>query len=97
MFKDKVVTVYQQIQDEICKGLEESDGSGTFEQELWDREGGGGGRTRIMQEGNVIEKGGVNFSAVHGTLPDSVRAMTFSLPAFPLLCTPRILSCQSYT
>jgi coproporphyrinogen III oxidase len=73
MFKDKVVTVYQQIQDEICKGLEESDGSGTFEQELWDREGGGGGRTRIMQEGNVIEKGGVNFSAVHGTLPDSVR------------------------
>lgn len=73
MFKDKVVSIYQEIQDEICKGLEESDGLGTFEQELWEREGGGGGRTRIMQNGDVIEKGGVNFSAVHGQLPENIK------------------------
>jgi len=73
MFKEKVVTTYQQIQDEICAALETADGLGKFEQEIWEREGGGGGRTRIMQNGNVIEKGGVNFSAVHGKLPEAIK------------------------
>jgi coproporphyrinogen III oxidase len=73
MFREKVTAIYQTIQDEICAALEECDGAGRFEQELWQREGGGGGRTRIMQNGNVIEKGGVNFSAVHGKLPDSIK------------------------
>jgi coproporphyrinogen III oxidase len=73
MFREKVTAIYQTIQDEICAALEECDGIGKFEQELWEREGGGGGRTRIMQNGNVIEKGGVNFSAVHGKLPDSIK------------------------
>lgn len=73
VFKDQVVAAYQQIQDEICKGLEITDGKALFEQELWDRAGGGGGRTRIMQGGDVIEKGGVNFSAVHGKLPEAVK------------------------
>jgi coproporphyrinogen III oxidase len=73
MFKEKVVATYQQIQDEICAALEIADGLGKFEQEIWQREGGGGGRTRIMQNGNVIEKGGVNFSAVHGKLPEAIR------------------------
>jgi coproporphyrinogen III oxidase len=73
MFKDKVAEVYQQIQDRICEGLVRTDGKGKFEEEVWQRDGGGGGRTRIMQNGNVIEKGGVNFSAVHGKLPESVR------------------------
>src|SRR5690606_16942085 len=41
--------------------------------DLWTRDGGGGGRTRIMQQGHVIEKGGVNFSAVFGELPDAVK------------------------
>jgi coproporphyrinogen III oxidase len=72
-FKDQVVAAFQQIQDGICDSLEQTDGGATFEQEIWTREGGGGGRTRIMQNGNVIEKGGVNFSAVHGVLPDSVK------------------------
>lgn len=40
---------------------------------IWQRDGGGGGRTRVMQQGNVIEKGGVNFSAVHGKLPEAVK------------------------
>lgn len=73
MFKDKVVAAYQQIQDEICQNLELTDGKAKFEEELWSRAGGGGGRTRIMQNGGVIEKGGVNFSAVHGKLPDAVK------------------------
>lgn len=73
VFKDKVVAAFQKIQDSICQGLEQSDGKGKFEEEIWSREGGGGGRTRILQNGNVIEKGGVNFSAVHGKLPDAIK------------------------
>ncbi len=73
MFKDKVAEAYQQIQDSICKGLAVADGKANFEEELWEREGGGGGRTRVIQQGNVIEKGGVNFSAVYGKLPEAVK------------------------
>jgi len=73
MFKDQVASAYREIQDEICKGLEQADGKARFEEELWDREGGGGGRTRVIQAGHVIEKGGVNFSAVHGKLPEAVK------------------------
>ena len=71
--KEQIAVAYQQLQDEICIGLEKADGSGKFLEEVWEREGGGGGRTRIMQNGSVIEKGGVNFSAVHGTLPLTVK------------------------
>ncbi|WP_431295161.1 coproporphyrinogen III oxidase [Pedobacter sp. P26] len=73
MFKEEVAVRYKQIQDEICHGLEIADGKGKFEEELWERSGGGGGRTRIMQNGAIIEKGGVNFSAVHGKLPEAVK------------------------
>ncbi|WP_442592239.1 oxygen-dependent coproporphyrinogen oxidase [Pedobacter sp. AW31-3R] len=73
MLKDKIVKEYQKIQDEICHSLELADGKGKFVQEIWEREGGGGGRTRIFQHGDVIEKGGVNFSAVYGKLPESVK------------------------
>ncbi|MGB4398650.1 MAG: oxygen-dependent coproporphyrinogen oxidase [Daejeonella sp.] len=71
--KEQVADAYKQIQDEICAGLELADGKGKFEEELWTREGGGGGRTRIIQNGNVLEKGGVNFSAVEGKLPDNIK------------------------
>lgn len=72
-FRDQIIAAYKSIQDEICSRLEQADGAGKFEEEIWEREGGGGGRTRILQNGNVIEKGGVNFSAVHGELPDAVK------------------------
>ena len=72
-FKEKVAQSYRQIQDQICKGLENADGLGKFEEEMWEREGGGGGRTRIMQGGRVIDRGGVNFSAVHGKLPEQIK------------------------
>jgi coproporphyrinogen III oxidase len=73
IFRDQVVAEYQKIQDTICAGLVTADGKSQFEEELWTRDGGGGGRTRIMQNGNVIEKGGVNFSAVYGKLPEAVK------------------------
>lgn len=57
------------LQDSICKGLEEADGKALFQEDLWERPGGGGGRTRVIRGGGVIEKGGVNFSAVHGQAP----------------------------
>lgn len=71
--KEQIAADYQQIQDEICKALELTDGGANFEEERWEREGGGGGRTRIIQNGNIFEKGGVNFSAVHGHLPHTMK------------------------
>ena len=71
--KEQIAEQYQQIQNEICAGLELVDGVGKFQEEIWNRDGGGGGRTRIIQNGNVLEKAGVNFSAVHGKLPDSIK------------------------
>ena len=58
------------LQDKICRGLEEADGGARFREDEWSREGGGGGRTRVMEEGAVFEKAGVNFSAVEGLLPE---------------------------
>lgn len=71
MDKKEISNWFMGLQDEICAGLEELDGMGTFRQDEWHREGGGGGRTRVI-EGAIIEKGGVNFSAVHGTMPAQI-------------------------
>jgi coproporphyrinogen III oxidase len=63
------------LQDNICEQLAEEDGGAPFIEENWIREEGGGGRTRVMANGKVIEKGGVNFSHVFGdTLPPSATA-----------------------
>ena len=62
------------LQDTICSQLEAIDGQ-RFVEDDWERAGGGGGRTRVMQEGGFIEKGGVNFSHVFGDqLPPSATA-----------------------
>lgn len=66
----EVVESFKQIQDDICLSMEKIDG-GSFKEDLWSRPGGGGGRTRII-EGDVIEKGGVNFSHVNGKLTDKM-------------------------
>lgn len=71
--KEAIALAYKEIQDEICQALEKLDGSASFEEELWEREGGGGGRTRIIQNGRILEKGGVNFSAVYGKLPETLK------------------------
>jgi coproporphyrinogen III oxidase len=58
------------LQDKICRALEVTDGKAKFREDQWHREGGGGGRTRVMEGGAIFEKAGVNFSAVAGTLPE---------------------------
>jgi coproporphyrinogen III oxidase len=70
--KEEIALIYQQMQEYICKGLEEGDGQGKFIEDRWERTGGGGGRTRIFQDGAIIEKGGVAFSAVHGPTPEKI-------------------------
>ncbi|MBU2706008.1 oxygen-dependent coproporphyrinogen oxidase [Zooshikella marina] len=63
------------LQDKICEQLAEMDGHAEFVEESWEREAGGGGRTRVIANGAVFEKGGVNFSHVYGEgLPPSATA-----------------------
>jgi coproporphyrinogen III oxidase len=63
------------LQDQICSGLEAEDGSGRFKEDAWQREAGGGGRTRVLEQGDVFEQAGVNFSHVFGDhLPPSATA-----------------------
>ncbi|MDM1708837.1 oxygen-dependent coproporphyrinogen oxidase [Thiopseudomonas alkaliphila] len=64
------------LQDRICAAFEEADGQATFFEDKWEREAGGGGRTRVIADGALIEKGGVNFSHVYGgQLPASASAI----------------------
>lgn len=69
----QVTQFMQNLQDSVCTGLEALDGSAKFAQDEWQRPEGGGGRSRVIGNGSVFEKGGVNFSAVFGTqLPPSI-------------------------
>ncbi len=70
--KENISSWFQELQNDICNALEEIDGSGKFISDKWDREKGGGGDTRVIQDGSVFEKGGVNFSAVHGETPAKI-------------------------
>jgi coproporphyrinogen III oxidase len=62
------VDFFRGLQDRICAGLEAADGAGRFREDSWTREGGGGGRSRVMIDGGVFEKAGVNFSEVFGEM-----------------------------
>ncbi len=68
--KENITEWLKNLQDNICKSLEAEDGLAKFKEENWTREEGGGGRSRVIENGNVIEKGGVMFSAVSGKTPD---------------------------
>ncbi|MGO4920378.1 oxygen-dependent coproporphyrinogen oxidase [Maribacter spongiicola] len=72
--KDKFYAYIEQLQDTITSKLEEVDGTASFKEDIWVRPEGGGGRTRVIENGAVLEKGGVNISGVHGELPDSMKA-----------------------
>lgn len=61
------------LQDKICHELEGADGMAKFKEDVWQRQGGGGGRTRVIMDGRVIEKGGVNVSAVFGEVTPDIR------------------------
>jgi coproporphyrinogen III oxidase len=60
--KEDISYWFKELQQVICQQLESCDGKGEFITDPWQRTGGGGGLTRIMNGGNIIEKGGVNFS-----------------------------------
>jgi coproporphyrinogen III oxidase len=71
--RSRVSDFLQSLQDQICQGLEQLDGGGTFAEDSWVRDEGGGGRSRVIKAGNVFEQGGVNFSEIWGKdLPPSI-------------------------
>lgn len=61
------------LQDSICSGLEKEDGKARFKEDKWERPEGGGGRTRVIENGDIFEKGGVNFSSVYGPCPEFLK------------------------
>ena len=72
---EQVKAYFMALQDTICQGLEQADGSAKFVEDSWQRAEGGGGRTRVTTNGNVIEQGGVNYSHVFGaSMPGSATA-----------------------
>lgn len=71
--KDQFIRFIHTLQNTICAALEACDGKETFFEDAWQREGGGGGKTRVIANGNVFEKGGVNTSVVYGDVTDAMR------------------------
>ncbi|WP_378185934.1 oxygen-dependent coproporphyrinogen oxidase [Aquimarina sp. W85] len=72
--KERFYQYIEELQDKITKTLEQLDGIATFKEDLWQRPEGGGGRTRVIENGAIFEKGGVNISGVHGALPPAMQA-----------------------
>ncbi|WP_075184730.1 oxygen-dependent coproporphyrinogen oxidase [Teredinibacter haidensis] len=73
--KAAVKAYLQDLQNRICVDLASVDGEGEFKEDTWERAEGGGGKSRVLVDGGVIEKGGVNFSHVMGEqLPASASA-----------------------
>lgn len=72
--KDKFFQYIQDLQNQITSKLESVDGVAKFREDVWERPEGGGGKTRVIENGNVFEKGGVNISAVYGKLPKSMQS-----------------------
>ncbi|MCP1382205.1 oxygen-dependent coproporphyrinogen oxidase [Runella salmonicolor] len=70
--RDTIATYFQHLQDTICQALETADGLGKFKEDKWEHHSGGGGRSRVLENGNIIEKGGVNFSAVQGQTSEAL-------------------------
>lgn len=70
-----IINWFKGLQQSIIQDLEKEDARGKFSFENWERPGGGGGITCLMVDGGVIEKGGVNFSAVEGNTPDSIKKL----------------------
>ena len=71
--KEQFFTYIQKLQDAITAEIETLDGGAVFQEDNWKRPEGGGGRTRVIENGNIFEKGGVNISKVFGELPASLR------------------------
>ncbi|MFN2456571.1 MAG: oxygen-dependent coproporphyrinogen oxidase [Chitinophagaceae bacterium] len=72
--KESWVDYIHGLQNRICSTLEEADGKAKFIEDKWERPEGGGGITKVIQNGNVFEKGGVNTSVVFGKVADEMRS-----------------------
>lgn len=72
MNKEEISEWFKSLQKEICYSLEETDGKGKFEEDIWVRKEGGGGISKVIRNGNIIEKGAVHFSAVEGATPEKI-------------------------
>ena len=70
--KESFIDFIHTLQNDICEALEKIDGKATFQEDKWHRDGGGGGKSRIIRDGLVFEKGGVNTSIVYGELPQTM-------------------------
>lgn len=76
MRKEVIADYFKGLQDSICRGIEAVDGGSRFKEDNWKRKEGGGGRSRVIVNGNILEKAGVNFSAVFGPLhPKMVKSL----------------------
>lgn len=73
MNKEQIANQFKALQDTITQTIENTDGSVKFKEDKWARKEGGGGRSRVIANGRIIEKGGVNFSAVHGPFPEKIK------------------------
>lgn len=73
--REEISEYFKNLQDNICKNIEITDDKGRFKEDNWNHTTGGGGRTRVMNKGRIIEKGGVNFSAVQGQISSSLKTM----------------------
>ena len=73
MNKEQIANQFKALQDTITQTIEKTDGKTKFKEDIWTRSEGGGGRSRVLANGKIIEKGGVNFSAVQGPLPDKIK------------------------
>ncbi len=71
--KENWIAIIHQMQDNICAAVEACDGKAKFFEDKWERAEGGGGKTRVIVNGNVFEKGGVNTSVVHGEVTDAMK------------------------
>ena len=78
--KENWISIIHQLQDDICAALEQCDGKAKFVEDKWERAEGGGGKTRVIADGNVFEKGGVNTSVVFGEVTDMMRKQLSNSP-----------------
>ena len=91
----RAVEYFRDLQDRVCIGLAEIDGQVAFREDSWERPGGGGGRSRVLIDGGVFEKAGVNFSEVHGQMsPEFAKqlpgdGLDFTAAGISLVLHPR--------
>ncbi|WP_373044834.1 oxygen-dependent coproporphyrinogen oxidase [Vulgatibacter sp.] len=70
--RERAAAYVRELQDRICKALEDLDGGARFREDRWEREGGGGGISRVLEKGSLFEKAGVNTSVVYGEVPETL-------------------------